>query len=93
MKKKEHVLMANVETPRCIHCNCDEDDIFVGNEECIEREVEGQGKRILIDQSYIDWLESWAPEIKEETEYKDDALADYINEVLQKHKESWEEEE
>ena len=30
----------NPDTKRCIHCNCDEDDAFVGGEPCINEAVE-----------------------------------------------------
>ena len=39
MKVRQHV-MSNTDFPRCIHCGKDEDDAFVGGEECILREEE-----------------------------------------------------
>jgi len=32
---REHV-MSQAEVPRCIYCGCDEDEVFTGNELCID---------------------------------------------------------
>ena len=42
--------------------------------------------KIEIDQEYIDWVNSQTPELGPISE---EALAVYVNEVLQKHMQSW----
>ena len=37
--KGEHIF--NSDTGRCIRCNCDEDEAFVGGQACIDAENEG----------------------------------------------------
>jgi hypothetical protein len=41
---KEHVF-SSAPIPRCIYCGADEDDAFVGGEECTEREVKDKKKK------------------------------------------------